>query len=46
MAIIEKYKNNPRVLESGRLLPVYANQVLNNYLMEIAEKTNFVPFSV
>ena len=24
MAIVEKYKNNPRVLESGRLLPVYA----------------------
>jgi site-specific recombinase XerD len=37
MAIIEKYKNNPRVLESGRLLPVYANQVLNNYLKEIAD---------
>jgi hypothetical protein len=37
MAIIEKYKNNPRVLESGRLLPVYANQVLDNYLKEIAD---------
>jgi integrase/recombinase XerD len=37
MAIIEKYKNNPRVLESGRLLPVYANQLLNNYLKEIAD---------
>lgn len=37
MAIVEKYKNNPRVLESGRLLPVYANQVLNNYLKEIAD---------
>jgi len=36
MAIIEKYKNNPRVLESGRLLPVYANQLLNSYLKEIA----------
>jgi site-specific recombinase XerD len=37
MAIIEKYKNNPRVLETGRLLPVYANQILNNYLKEIAD---------
>lgn len=37
MAIIEKYKNNPRVLETGRLLPVYANQLLNNYLKEIAD---------
>ncbi len=37
MAIIEKYKNSPRVLESGKLLPVYANQLLNNYLKEIAD---------
>ncbi len=37
MSIIEKYKNNPRVLESGRLLPVYANQLLNNYLKKIAD---------
>jgi site-specific recombinase XerD len=37
MAIIEKYKNNPRVLETGKLLPVYANQLLNNYLKEIAD---------
>jgi integrase len=37
LAIIEKYKNNPRVVESGRLLPVYANQLLNSYLKEIAD---------
>ena len=37
LEIIEKYKNNPRVLESGRLLPVYANQLLNSYLKEIAD---------
>lgn len=36
MEIIQKYRNNPRVLESGRLLPVYANQLLNSYLKEIA----------
>jgi len=35
--ILEKYKNNPKVLETGRLLPVYANQILNNYLKEIAD---------
>jgi len=37
LAIVEKYKNNPRVIESGRLLPVYANQILNSYLKEIAD---------
>jgi len=37
IAIIEKYKNNSRVFESGRLLPVYANQLLYNYLKEISD---------
>jgi integrase/recombinase XerD len=37
LAIVEKYKYNPRVLESGKLLPVYANQLLNSYLKEIAD---------
>jgi len=37
MTIVEKYKNNPRVLEPVILLPVYANQVFNNYLKEIAD---------
>jgi integrase len=37
LAIVEKYKNHPKVLESGRLLPVYANQILNSYLKEIAD---------
>lgn len=37
MAIIEKYKNNPRVLSADKLLPVYSNQKLNAYLKEIAD---------
>ena len=37
LAIIEKYKNNPRVLASEKLLPVYSNQNLNAYLKEIAD---------
>ena len=37
MAIIEKYKNNPRVLAMEKLLPVYSNQKLNAYLKEIAD---------
>jgi len=37
MAIIEKYKNDPRVEVSDKLLPVFTNQVLNSYLKEIAD---------
>ena len=37
MAIIEKYKDNPRTLAMGKLLPVYSNQKLNAYLKEIAD---------
>ncbi len=37
MEIINKYKNNPRVIEAGKLLPVYSNQKLNAYLKEIAD---------
>jgi site-specific recombinase XerD len=36
-AIVEKYKNNPRVLAAGKILPVYSNQKLNAYLKEIAD---------
>lgn len=35
--IIEKYKNNPAAINSGRLLPVPSNQKLNAYLKEIAD---------
>ena len=37
LAIIEKYKNDPRVLASGKLIPSYSNQKLNSYLGEIAD---------
>src|SRR5690606_34378689 len=33
----EKYKNNPRVIASNKLLPTYSNQKLNSYLSEIAD---------
>jgi site-specific recombinase XerD len=35
--IIEKYKAHPKVLATGKLLPVYSNQRLNSYLKEIAD---------
>ncbi len=35
--IIQKYKNHPLVLQSGKLLPVYSNQKVNEYLKTIAE---------
>ncbi len=35
-AIIDKYKEHPRVIEKKTLLPVYTNQRTNSYLKEIA----------
>jgi len=35
--IIEKYKDNPAAIRSGKLLPVPSNQKLNAYLKEIAD---------
>ena len=37
LEIIEKYKSHPKVLATGKLLPVYSNQRLNSYLKEIAD---------
>lgn len=37
LEIIEKYKDHPKVVESGKLLPIYSNQRLNSYLKEIAD---------
>ncbi len=34
--ILEKYKDHPKCLKKGVLLPVMANQNMNNYLKEIA----------
>jgi site-specific recombinase XerD len=36
LKIIEKYKNDPRCLEKGTLLPIMTNQKMNAYLKEIA----------
>ena len=35
MEIIEKYKNNASLLEDGRLLPIYSNQMINRTLRDI-----------
>lgn len=37
LAIIEKYKNHPKVCNSGKLLPMLSNQKVNSYLKEIAD---------
>lgn len=36
MEIIDKYKNNVSLFESGRLLPLYSNQMINRTLRDIA----------
>lgn len=40
LTIIEKYKNHPVSIESGKLLPVISNQRLNSYLKELADICN------
>lgn len=36
-AIIEKYRNHPQAVTSGRLLPMLSNQKMNAYLKEIGD---------
>lgn len=36
-SIIEKYENHPFTKNSGKLLPVYTNQKVNEYLKTIAD---------
>lgn len=38
--IIRKYENHPLVSNSGKLLPVYSNQKVNEYLKTIADNCN------
>jgi integrase len=38
--LLEKYKDNPKCLNTNRLLPVPSNQKLNNYLKELAAICN------
>ena len=35
--IIQKYKDHPKVINSGKLLPILTNQRMNSYLKEIAD---------
>ncbi|MEO6548827.1 MAG: site-specific integrase [Ferruginibacter sp.] len=37
LAIIEKYKSHPEIINQGRLLPVISNMKTNAYLKEIAD---------
>jgi site-specific recombinase XerD len=37
LAIIEKYRNHPKTLNSGKLLPILSNQRMNSYLKELAD---------
>ena len=41
LSIIEKYKDHPKVCNSGKLLPVLSNQKVNSYLKEIADACGF-----
>ena len=36
MEIIDKYRDNASLLENGRLLPIYSNQMINRTLRDIA----------
>ncbi|MBU3661341.1 MAG: site-specific integrase [Flavobacteriales bacterium] len=38
--IVNKYKNHPKCVQSGKLLPVNSNQKMNAYLKEIATLCN------
>lgn len=38
--ILDKYKDNPICIKSGKLLPVLSNQKMNSYLKEIAIRCN------
>ncbi len=36
LSIIDKYKNNPKCRHTEKLLPVYSNQKMNQYIKEVA----------
>ncbi len=44
--IIEKYKDYPKCINEGKLLPVLSNQKMNAYLKEIADLCSIVTPSV
>ncbi|KJD31118.1 integrase [Tamlana nanhaiensis] len=38
LTIIKKYKSCPKCIQSGKLLPVYSNQKMNQYIKKVAKK--------
>ena len=38
LTIIEKYQEHPKCIQTGKLLPVYSNQKMNQYIKEVTEK--------
>ncbi len=40
LEIIGKYKDHPKVVNSGKILPILSNQRMNSYLKEIADICN------
>lgn len=38
MTIIEKYQEHPKCIQTGKLLPVYSNQKMNQYIKEVTKK--------
>ena len=40
LEIINKYSDHPKVINTGKLLPILSNQRMNSYLKEIADLCN------
>lgn len=38
LTIIEKYRNHPKCIQTEKLLPVYSNQKMNQYIKEVTEE--------
>ncbi|WP_418509566.1 tyrosine-type recombinase/integrase [Corallibacter sp.] len=38
LTIIEKYQEYPKCIQTGKLLPVYSNQKMNQYIKEVTKK--------
>ena len=38
--IIVKYQDHPKCLDTGKILPVYSNQKMNQYIQEVCSKIN------
>jgi site-specific recombinase XerD len=38
LSVIDKYKSHPKCTQTGKLLPVYSNQKMNQYIKEVTKK--------